>query len=160
MDDIKQRVRKLDVISSLDSIIKMGCDCSFFYWTKILLGNYFSDIYDNPEEVEKLPYMFAALGDVIPCLRTIVHVESMSIIANYEKEILALFENNVLNPLCQKIEEDLRFHIHTHLNVSTRDPFKSGVRDFATLVNAQPFRFHNQIISIKGKIIFGNFFFT
>jgi len=35
---------------------------------------------------------------------------------------------NLLDRLCRDIETDLRLHIHSHLAVSERDPWKNGLQ--------------------------------
>jgi WASH complex subunit 7 len=42
--------------------------------------------------------------------------------------------------LCQEIETDLRWHIHAHLGVTDRNPFKDGVRDVSPWLRLPPLR--------------------
>ena len=68
----------------------------------------------------------------------------------------------ILDPLCRDVETDLRLHIHSHLAVSDRNPFKTGVKDLAKFLNIKPLRFFEETIDIKGQSLFflsfNNFF--
>lgn len=158
IDDIKQQVRKLDIISSLEVALKFACNCSFFYWSRVLLPLYFKDVFENPETGQRLPYMFAALRDIIPLLGSVTHVDPKEYIKRFREEVFSMLDENILTPLCQAIETDLRLHIHHHLKVSERDPFKAGVKDLASLVNIKPFYFIDQVFSFKGNFPFGTRF--
>ena len=60
-----------------------------------------------------------------------------------------------MKPLCTEIETDLRFHIHSHLEVQERNPVQNGVRDLSALVSVRPIRFFDKIIDIKTDV--GNY---
>lgn len=94
--------------------------------------------------------MFAALQDSVPVLRSVSHVDPSIYIQIYNKEIYSFLEENLLQPLCEAIEVDLRLHIHYHLEIAERDPFRKGVKDLAALVSAKPFYFIDRSIDIKG----------
>merc|ERR1712063_144634 len=129
IDAIKDQVRQLDVISSLN----LATDCTFFYWSRALLPPYFKDIYENPDQVQKLPYMFAALQDAVAVFKTVSHVDPALYLELFNKELFTIFEEQLLLPLCRAIEVDLRLHIHYHLEIAERDPFRQGVKNLAAL---------------------------
>ena len=58
----------------------------------------------------------------------------------------------MLEPLCRAIETDLRLHIHMHLQLDDRNPFKVGVKDLGAFIRLQPIRFFDKYINIKGNI--------
>merc|ERR1712137_770185 len=149
LSGIKDQVRQLDIISSLELALNFGTDCSFFYWSRALIPSYFKDIYENPDQVQKLQYMFAALQDSVPVFRSVSHVDPDLYIQMYNKEIFGILEEQLLEPLCRAIEVDLRLHIHYHLEIAERDPFRQGVKDLAALVAAKPFYFIDRVIDIR-----------
>ena len=152
IDFIKAQVRELDVISSIEGALKFGTDCSFFYWSRTLIPPYFKDIFDNPDQVQKLQYMFAALQDPVPLFKSVSHVPPAIYIDMYDKEIFGILEDQLLRPLCSAIEVDLRLHVHYHLEIAERDPFRQGVKDLAALVAAKPFNFISRSINIKDYV--------
>ncbi len=57
-----------------------------------------------------------------------------------------------MDPLCRDIETDLRLHIHSHLAVSDRNPWKYGVKDLARFLKIRPIRFFDKTVNIKGML--------
>jgi WASH complex subunit 7 len=121
IEDIKNTLRMLDILCNIEKIFSEACNCSFFYWSRVLVNPYFSDIWNHPDQAQKLQYMFAAFRDIVPLFNTVVHLDPKEFITIYDKEITQSLENNLILPVCRAIEEDLRFHIHTHLEVSIFD---------------------------------------
>jgi WASH complex subunit 7 len=58
----------------------------------------------------------------------------------------------ILRPLCQHLETDLRLQAHSHLQLDDRNPFK--VQDHASkaFLNLPPIRFMDKYIDIKAKV--------
>ena len=59
---------------------------------------------------------------------------------------------HLLAPLCRSIETDLRLHIHLHLQLDDRNPFKVGMRDLSHLLRVRPIRFFERTINVKGEL--------
>eukprot|EP01094_Clydonella_sp_ATCC50884_P012957 TRINITY_DN2324_c0_g1_i2.p1 TRINITY_DN2324_c0_g1~~TRINITY_DN2324_c0_g1_i2.p1 ORF type:complete len:1145 (+),score=548.34 TRINITY_DN2324_c0_g1_i2:58-3435(+) len=150
IEDIKNQVRRLDLICSLQRSVDEACDCSFFYWSRPMVPYYFRDVFENPQQAQKLHYMFAALRDVVPLFKTTYMEEALT--ESYKKDVDGALQDNIITPLCDAIETDLRYHIHSHLEVSVRDPFKNGVQDLAALINIKPLRFFDRTIDLKAHI--------
>ena len=144
----------LDILCNVERVFTEACDCSFFYFSRILITPYFTDIFNHPDQAQKLQYMFAAFRDIVPVFNTVHHLSPKEFLDIYDNEITKSLENNLILPVCRAIEEDLRFHIHTHLDVSVRDPFKQGVKDLNSLIHIKPLRFFNRTIDIKGFFFF------
>lgn len=70
----------------------------------------------------------------------------------YDREIYDYFKENLLSPLCQAIETDLRLQIHTHLQLDDRNPFKVGMRDLSHLLRVRPIRLFDRLINIKAYV--------
>ena len=58
---------------------------------------------------------------------------------------------HLLVPLCRDIETDLRLHIHMHLQLDDRNPFKVPLRDLSAFLKLRPIRFFDSFINIKGQ---------
>ncbi|KAG8233309.1 hypothetical protein J437_LFUL013779 [Ladona fulva] len=59
---------------------------------------------------------------------------------------------SILKPFCNDIETDLRLHVHSHLQLDDRNPFRVGIHNFVPMLRLQPLRFFNRYISIKGFV--------
>jgi len=152
IEDIKDYVRRLDLICDLEENIARACDCSFFYWSRVMVPTYFQDIFNNPEKSQRLQYMFAAFRDIIPYFSRSVHIETKEFLKIYSNEVNNALKVHIIKPLCESIEIDLRYHIHSHLDVEVRDPFKKGVKDLTALVNIKPLRFFDRTISLESHV--------
>ena len=102
IEDIKNQVRKLDLICDLEDAINEACDCSFFFWSRAMVPHYFKDIFENPDQAQKLQYMFGAFRDVVPLFATTFTPEDF--VTAYKKEIDTALHDNILKPLCDAIE--------------------------------------------------------
>lgn len=99
-----------------------------------------------------LQYMFGALRDcVAPMLQTRHLSSPQDLLESFDHEISTTFQEHLLEPLCRDIETDLRLHIHMHLQLDDRNPFKVGVRDLSNFLKLRPIRFFDRQINIKGK---------
>lgn len=152
IEQIKDQARRLDLICNLQQSIDDACDCSFFYWSRVMVPPYFKDIFEHPQQASKLHYMFAVFRDVVPLFKQVVHVEPQVFMEKYNSEVDGALEDHILSPLCTAIEVDLRYHIHTHLDVHNQQPFKEGVKDLANLVKVRPLRFFDRLIDFKAYV--------
>ena len=57
---------------------------------------------------------------------------------------------HLLEPLCRDIETDLRLHIHMHLQLAERNPFKVPLKDLSAFLKLRPIRFFDRFINVKG----------
>ena len=77
-------------------------------------------------------YYLMALSDPLDMLQNIKHLTSAQIaIDNYKKDVFEAFTKNVISPICQKTEEDLRSQIHCILipNMKQVNPITNPVTD-------------------------------
>ena len=56
-----------------------------------------------------------------------------------------------MDRLAKDIETDLRLHIHSHLKLDDRNPFKVGLKDRSPFLRTQPLRFFGRTMDIKGN---------
>ncbi|KAI4825620.1 hypothetical protein KUCAC02_021300 [Chaenocephalus aceratus] len=146
-------LKKLDLISELSERVKLQCDCSFLYWHRAVFPIYLDDVYDNAVDAARIHYMFSALRDSVPSMLHAKHMESCDqLLESYDKEIMDVFNEHLLDKLCKEIEKDLRLSVHTHLKLDDRNPFKVGMKDMAHFFSIKPIRFFNRFILIKAYV--------
>uniref|UniRef100_A0A4W6ESX5 WASH complex subunit 4 n=1 Tax=Lates calcarifer TaxID=8187 RepID=A0A4W6ESX5_LATCA len=146
-------LKKLDLISELRERVKLQCDCSFLYWHRAVFPIYLDDVYDNAVDAARIHYMFSALRDSVLSMLYAKHMELCDqLLESYDKEIMDVFKEHLLDKLCKEIEKDLRLSVHTHLKLDDRNPFKVGMKDLAHFFSLKPIRFFNRFIHIKAYV--------
>ncbi|XP_011887995.1 PREDICTED: WASH complex subunit 7 isoform X6 [Cercocebus atys] len=146
-------MKKLDLISELRERVQTQCDCCFLYWHRAVFPIYLDDVYENAVDAARLHYMFSALRDCVPAMMHARHLESYEILLDcYDKEIMEILNEHLLDKLCKEIEKDLRLSVHTHLKLDDRNPFKVGMKDLALFFSLNPIRFFNRFIDIRAYV--------
>ncbi|KAL6052161.1 WASH complex subunit 4 [Balamuthia mandrillaris] len=152
MESIKGPYKQLELLCHLSEKIREACECNFIYWSRNMIPLHFKDIYENPEHAHKLHYLFAALQDVVPLFRRAVFKPYQELLDEYKQATINDLKEEILDRLCRDIETDLRLHIHSHLNVSERDPWKTGLRDLVSLIRVKPLRVFDNTIDVKSYV--------
>ncbi|XP_052679123.1 WASH complex subunit 4-like isoform X3 [Crassostrea angulata] len=153
LQNLAATMKKMEVICDLREKVRQACDCSFFYWHRVILPNYLTDMFENVTDPHRIHYMFGALRDCVPRMAAVRHMATPKELTDaYDREIYGYFKENLLSPLCQAIETDLRLQIHTHLQLDDRNPFKVGMRDLSHLLRVRPIRLFDRLINIKAYV--------
>ncbi|EGV93842.1 UPF0681 protein KIAA1033 [Cricetulus griseus] len=98
-------------------------------------------------------YMFSALRDCVPAMMHSRHLESYELLLDcYDKEIMEILNEHLLDKLCKEIEKDLRLSVHTHLKLDDRNPFRVGRKDLALFFSLNPIRFFSRFIDIRAYV--------
>ncbi|EDM17083.1 similar to CG13957-PA (predicted), isoform CRA_b [Rattus norvegicus] len=146
-------MKKLDLISELRERVQTQCDCCFLYWHRAVFPIYLDDVYENAVDAARLHYMFSALRDCVPAMMHSRHLESHELLLDcYDKEIMDILNERLLDKLCKETEKDLRLSVHTHLKLDDRNPFKVGRKDLALFFSLNPIRFFNRFIDIRAYV--------
>ncbi|XP_053318537.1 WASH complex subunit 4 isoform X2 [Spea bombifrons] len=146
-------LKKLDLISELRERVRTQCDCCFLYWHRAVFPIYLDDVYENAVDASRLHYMFSALWSCVPAMKYARHLESCELLLQcYNKEIMDILTEHLLDKLCKEIEKDLRLSVHTHLQLDERNPFKVGMKDLAHFFSLRPIRFFDRFIDIKAYV--------
>ncbi|XP_012874568.1 PREDICTED: WASH complex subunit 7 [Dipodomys ordii] len=146
-------MKKLDLISELRERVQTQCDCCFLYWHRAVFPIYLDDVYENAVDAARLHYMFSALRDCVPAMMHARHLDSYEVLLDcYDKEIMDILNEHLLDKLCKEIEKDLRLSVHTHLKLDDRNPFKVGMKDLALFFSLNPIRFFNRFIDIRAYV--------
>jgi len=150
LTSILATLRRLDIMCDFQQRLHEACDCSFVYWHRVIFPIYLADVFEHTVDAQRIHYMFGALRDCVPMMSMTRHLESpQELLNSFNIEINEQFQQNLLDPLCREIETDLRLHIHMHLQLDDRNPFKVGIKDLATFLKLRPIRFFANVINIK-----------
>ena len=145
--------RRIEVVTEYQIKVKDACDTSFLYWHRSIAPVYFSHVFNNPILAPNLHYFFAGLADCKKPLVLMKHLssdtDSLSVLKN---EIKENFEKQILAPLCNEIETDLRLSTHAHLQLDDRNPLKFGMKSISALLAVKPIRFFDCYIDIKKHV--------
>jgi len=146
-------LRKLDTICDLREKLHQATDCGFIYWHRVMLPIYLTDMFESALNAQRIHYFFGALRDCVPPMDHCRHLTSAQALKDiFYNEINDVMREYLLDPLCREIETDLRLHIHMHLQLDDRNPFKVGLKDIGTFLKLKPIRFFDDFINIKGYI--------
>nr|CAD7441834.1 unnamed protein product [Timema bartmani] len=144
---------KLDMMCDIQEKLADACNCSFFYWHRIILPAYFSSIYEMKVDLHRLEFMFSALHDCLLAIDRSKHSLSTDVLKEcFKNEIFIYFEKQVLKPVCQEVETNLRLHVHSHLQLDDRNPFRGAIFDCSPFLTLKPLRFFNNYINIKAYV--------
>ncbi|CAH1784090.1 unnamed protein product, partial [Owenia fusiformis] len=153
LSSLQATLKKLEATVELREQVRNACDCSFLYWHRVIFPIYLADMYETAVDTHKLHYMFSALRDCVPPMLATKHMESPQLLLDaYDKEVMHNLKEHLLVPLCRDIETDLRLHIHSHLQLDDRNPFKVGLKDLSHFLKITPIRFFDRFINIKAYV--------
>ncbi|ESO99519.1 hypothetical protein LOTGIDRAFT_113446 [Lottia gigantea] len=153
LNTLAETLRKLDAICEFREKVRQACDCSFIYWHRVILPLYLTDLCDNVTDTHRIHYMFTAIKDCVSPMLRVKHLpDSTELLTVFDKEIMAFLNDNLIDPLCRYIETDLRLHIHQHLQLDDRNPFKVGIKDLSHLLKIRPIRFFDRYINIRALV--------
>ncbi|GFR04888.1 WASH complex subunit 4 [Trichonephila clavata] len=146
-------MKKLDFVCDFGKKIKEACDCSFMYWHHVVFPTYVADVYETGLDVHRIQYMISALHDCVDPILSCCHPSSPNILLQaFQKETYLTIKKHLLDPLCNHIETELRFHCHYHLKLDDRNPFRIGRKDFSHFLNLSSIRLFDRLINVKAYV--------
>lgn len=178
-------LNRMERLRDFDVKLRESCDCTFLYWSRsVVVPHFFKHILKHPSRAAELKHMFSALEDCQWTLKSQVHLDPRQISDNssdtgnwlmdcYKNEILDYFYVNIQKPLCQKIETDLRLHIHSSVigrpQILISQPTAKGssqqssagtstlvtpndMIDLSQFFKIRPIRFFNEMISLQRRV--------
>jgi WASH complex subunit 7 len=150
---LHQYIAQLDFICEFRYRLKQACDCSFIYWHRVILPIYLTDLRENTAEAFRLRYMCRALQDCVPALRRVAHLTSpQCLVDSFQTEITKQFREHWLDMLCRDVETDLRLHIHMHLQLDSRNPFRVPTQQLATFLRMTPIRLFDKDVNTRAYV--------
>ena len=70
-----------------------------------------------------------------------------------DRHLLCLVQH-LLDTLCRGVETDLRLHIHMHLQLDSRNPFRVASQQLSTFLRMMPIRIFEHDINTRGNTLF------
>lgn len=153
IDEVKQLIDRLSFVASFQDILQRVCNTSFLFWNySNFLGFYWTGLKMRPSEALKLPYVLAAFRDIDSMLAGALHEAPERMRKDFQDEIRQELRTQIIDHLQRTIETDLRFHVHCHLGVENRDPFKNGVLNLRPFLDLQPLPLFDGYLSLREEI--------
>ncbi|GBG71173.1 hypothetical protein CBR_g8475 [Chara braunii] len=139
--------------ADISRLVDEVCDCSFLFWHREMMPACFAACYARPEEANKLSYAVAAFLDAVKVLRW-GNNGTDDLVEMWQREIEEVLQQEILTPLCQDIETDLRLHVHSSSLKGTIhvDPTKTGIRDLSSFLRMRPIRLLSKVIHVDCRV--------
>ena len=128
-------------------------DCKFMYWSKDLVGPMLNWLLSDQVNLYRFKYLFAVLEDCAEWVKLSTHLDGNALSASFVDSMQSQLHNVLIKPLCERIEEDLRYQIHsiTVEGLSKPNPME-GSNNLSWFVHAEPFSFGGRLISLRQSI--------
>lgn len=153
-DEVRYQLWKLSLLSTWQRTVQKTCNCSFLYWVTSLVPAFFDDIYQSPDQVHRLQYLFYAFRDASTLLLSDTPASNkQKLLEAYRSEVLSHFNARLLDPLCRAVETDLRLHIHSVVLQQASLRTHQQIKDLSRFFTVQPVRFFDTVIDIKQRVV-------
>jgi len=166
-DDVQYQLWKLDLLSSFQEKLESACSCDCLYWIDSVIPVFFEDIFKNPDQVTRIPYLLAALRD---CRRLLLSYDptppstllegkkttgpskqAAAFVKSFKMEVLGHFEKKIIQPLCREVENDLRLHIHSVV-LQQSSLRKVKFKDLRKFFQMRPLKFFDTMVDVKERV--------
>ncbi|KAK4871515.1 hypothetical protein RN001_015639 [Aquatica leii] len=114
LSEVRFVINRLEMICSFRTLLYKLCNCSFLYWHQVLLPVYFAKLIDYRIDLSRFYLLLDSLNDC-------------NVIAGEKAELATkeFLKNDILNPLNQLVETNLRLQTHLHLQLPPSNPFQN-----------------------------------
>ena len=145
---------RLETTLTFQKTLEKYTNCACLYWSREIIPHEFAVILNNPKLAHTLQYLLSALDDVVPLMKSAIHIPDplSTILERYRTEVEGFLKTKILEPLQRDIDEDLRFQTHLHLQVTDRNPFHDGVKDYSRILALRPLLFMGKYYDIKAEV--------
>jgi WASH complex subunit 7 len=156
VDEINLQLRKLEILGSLQQLLGVATDCSFLLTSRGLLPLFFAGMRVDWSHARQLPHLLAAVADAEDGLRAVGEGGLMpeGARAEFRDFVVGVLEDEIVAPLCQQIETDLRIHIHSNqiAQMKKSNPLKEGSSDLTAVLSLPPLLVLGTMVDIKEKV--------
>ncbi|KZC07226.1 PREDICTED: WASH complex subunit 7 [Dufourea novaeangliae] len=132
-----------DTVADMHNIINEICDYSILLHHQNIIPAYFSSVTDSNLNISHVVHLFGAFNS------TISEQEGLDLKEKRIAQLKEMLTKNVLEPVCQEIEINLRLHVHAHLKMDSTNPFNIGAKDGGRVVESLPLPLANSMIYAK-----------
>ena len=109
LSEIEYLCQRLEIITNWEKIVKKSTRCRFVYWIRSLFPFIFDMIMADVKRPNQLNYFLMAVNDPLEMLWNVKHAEEPNqVVDNYKREIFKALQEKVIQPICRKIEEEIR----------------------------------------------------
>ena len=144
---------RVDIITEYQTRVREACDTSFIYWHRSVAPVYFAHVFNNPNLSTNLQFFFAGMADCRNMILLMRHLGSETDkLSMLNDEMIDAFGKEILVPLCNEIETDLRLSTHSHLQLDDRNPLRFGKKNISALLATEPIRFFDCYLDIKKHV--------
>lgn len=137
------RWRELQIICHWQDQLSRLCDTTWCYWLRDLLPTLLSDM----QRVQSLPPLFSAFAQ--PLQRLPMGRARQEFL----KELRLALEDGIIQPICAKLEEDLRLLVHATMQGTRQALPLSPPEDALAFLRLRPLRLtESDVVDIKDQV--------
>ncbi len=167
--DLQYLLWWLDLLTTYQSRLRQYCSCDCLYWISNVIPVFFKDVFENPEQVTRLPYLMLALRDSRKLLLSYDPTPPSAIVTaggaapreagalarrfveSFKKEVMHHFEEQLIKPLSREVENDLRLHIHSVV-LQQKNLRQATFKDRRKFFDMKPIRLFDTLVDIKERV--------
>ena len=155
LSEIKYLCQRLEIITNWEKIVTKSTRCRFVYWIRSLFPFIFDMIMADVKRPNQLNYFLMAVNDPLQMLWNVKHAEqSNDVVDNYKKEIFKAFSEKVIQPICRKVEEEIRLQIHQAIipGLAQKNPLQQKTYDSRKYIMMSDLYLFEKRICIKEEV--------
>lgn len=146
-------LRRLDLACEVQSRVREATNCSILYHHRVILPTYLDQFFQSFDHVRHIHFMLAAVEDCALPLEKCCHLPaSDQLLIQFKNEVYGYIKEYVLEKTCQAVETELRLSTHAHLQLDSRNPFQTPLKDVSPLLCLQPLTLLGSVISVKDYV--------
>ncbi|CAB3403827.1 unnamed protein product [Caenorhabditis bovis] len=150
-------VRRISALAGCYGIAKNSTNCSFLFHSLPFFHKFWMRVTKKKCSYEALQHFSRVIDDIASfCARAKHKIPSYTIPMQdvFTDEMIEIMKKNFLNPLCVRIENDLRVQTHPHLTIDERDRItEDDVNYIKMLMRRKELRIYDRIIDVSEYII-------
>lgn len=153
VEKIHMLLHRLDLLADAQLLVRQACDCSFMFWHTHLFEAFLKDIYEKCD-CNRLQYVLGIYADGARLLQSVVHADPSVCLTEYQELLVDSVYQNIIDPLCHEVENDLRLHVHTkHLeHMSTTNPKAEHIKQKRPMLDMRPIRALGAVIVVRDHV--------
>ncbi|MDR3548352.1 MAG: hypothetical protein P4M11_08845 [Candidatus Pacebacteria bacterium] len=151
-DRLEKYFNRMCVLQDLNRYLFEATHLVYFYKIRSFSSLFFDIIANHKTAINMLKYLFKVFEDSKCLLSRVAYLEEKdALMTQYKRELMATFNDTIIEPVAKSIEDSLRMKIHTMYIEKMRgeNPLKEGTLDIKNLVNCEPLFLFGERVCIK-----------
>ena len=111
-DSLNRMLWNMRLLQDCQMQVRQACDCSFLFWHRELLSPFLKSIYREPVTSTRLQSVISGFSDAAHLLAAQVHDPTDESREAYKAFLTKQLEVEIVNKLCEGIEDVLRERVH------------------------------------------------